>query len=37
VLIGPPFIISEDEIALLARLLRGAIEEATDSIAARIG
>jgi adenosylmethionine-8-amino-7-oxononanoate aminotransferase len=37
ILIGPPFIITEDEIALLVRLLRGAIEEATDSIAARTG
>jgi adenosylmethionine-8-amino-7-oxononanoate aminotransferase len=37
ILIGPPFIITEDEIALLTRLLRGAIEEATDAIAARSG
>ena len=37
ILIGPPFIITEDEIAELARLFRVALDEASETLGARIG
>ncbi len=37
ILIGPPFIITEDEIAELTRLFRVALDEASETIRARVG